>query len=81
MRLSGHYNFYSKSGQRQHCFATLVEIITMKKKDSNIKDKWGRAEIHMAVETDRRNSAKFLIEYPESDINAQDNDLHLLFCV
>ena len=42
--------------------------------DPNIKDKWGRAPIHMAIEMNRRNSAKFLIKYPETDVNAQDND-------
>ena len=28
----------------------------------------------MAIEMNRRNSAKFLIKYPETDVNAQDND-------
>ena len=42
--------------------------------DPNIKDKWGRAPIHMAIEMNRKNSAKFLIKYPETDVNAQDNN-------
>ena len=47
-----------------------------------IKDKWRKTPLHYAVEMDHTQSAKLFIEYPETDINAQNsnNDTALHEC-
>ena len=67
----GHTPLHVSAGNND---PSVSRILLENGADPNIKDKWGRAPIHMAIEMNRKNSAKFLIKYPETDVNAQDND-------